>query len=196
MGPLGRTAGLPSERRNSASWMMLPLWFAVMLSRYAAYAVAFVGTSNTLVWNRWSKLCPVLLSMVVHVAPLSLEPWTCQSRGSRSGESFALVRAYRLAVTPCAKLTRSHPVEAKASHLLFSSPSTALAAVSFGAFSALAVTPVLVAVKSPGMPVGAGPVTPELLVPSGVLTQVGGDWFASKELANATSPGAAAAVGG
>ena len=30
--------------------------------------------------------------------------------------------------------------------------------------------------------------TPELLVPSGVLTQVGGDWFASNELANATSP--------
>jgi len=86
--------------------------------------------------------------------------------------------------------------------LLFTSPSTALAAASPGGFSALAVTPVTPEVMSPGMLVVGGPVTPAALgAPSGltstVFVQSSGRWPASKELKNAGagSLGAACAKG-
>jgi hypothetical protein len=65
-----------------------------------------------------------------------------------------------LTVVAFAKVRLIHPLGWKASHLLFTSPSTALAAVSPGAFSALALTPATPDVTSPGMPALAGPVTP------------------------------------
>ncbi len=147
-----------------------------------------LATSQVRVWKRWSHDSLLRVSSVVHVLP-SLEPWSCQSLGSRSGASLAEARAYLLTTTGLGKVRVSQPLGWKASHLLLTSPSTPLAAVSSGGLSALALTAVACAVMSPGIPVAAGPVTPAALgLPSApvstVLVQSTGRCPSSKELAN------------
>ncbi len=103
-----------------------------------------------------------------------------------------------MTVAAFGKVTLIHPLAWKSSQLLLTSPSAALAAVSPGGLSLLAVTPLTWEVMSPGMPVVAGPVTSEAFgapsrTTSTVLVQSSGRWPVSKELAKAGAGSPAAA---
>jgi hypothetical protein len=110
-------------------------------------------------WNRSVKVWPVRVSSVVQVVP-SAEPSSVQSRGSRSGASFAEVSVYRTAVTARGRVNVSVAVGWNASHFVPGFPSTRFSFTSPGGFSAVAVT----WVSRPTMLRGVPRVGPEVSV--------------------------------
>src|SRR5882757_7170369 len=90
--------------------------------------------------NRFVNVCPVRVSSVVQLVPPSFEPRNRQSRGSRSGESFAADTVYCV-TTHCAPFVYWYWIQlarvdgllvAKSSHLVAVLLSKALVAASPG----------------------------------------------------------------